>query len=181
MSSNNNWDFLENQYSKLNLEEFSKIDKLHDDAFDPHDVIEEDLSLELLHRVQVLLLLRVQSPDCCSKCAPYLTKNIKLVLDNLLFLSVGPTIVGHLFDHFLWSIFQSVVKHNELLYTLQITVQYENGSGQLRRVRHYTTTIQIYEKHSPLPGFKPGTHHMSQSSSWCATNWAVQAWIWIIC
>ena len=29
-----------------------------------------------------------------------------------IFFNAGPTNVGHLFDHLLWSIFQSVVTHN---------------------------------------------------------------------
>ena len=37
---------------------------------------------------------------------------------------VGPINVGHLFDRPLWSIFQSVVTHNELLHTLKITVHW---------------------------------------------------------
>ena len=38
------------------------------------------------------------------------------------FFYLGPANVGHLFDHLLWSIFQSAVTQKELLYTLKITV-----------------------------------------------------------
>ena len=55
---------------RRHLNEFSKIDKLHDDGLDPHDVVEEDLPLELLHREEVPLLLRVQGPDGGTKLAP---------------------------------------------------------------------------------------------------------------
>ena len=37
---------------------------------------------------------------------------------------IGPTNVGHLFDHLLWYIFQSVIIHNELLL---ISLQTENN------------------------------------------------------
>ncbi len=58
-----------------NLNEFSQIDELHDDGFDPHDVVEEDLPLELLHRVQVLLLLWVQRSNCSPERTPDLGSN----------------------------------------------------------------------------------------------------------
>ena len=37
----------------------------------------------------------------------------------IFFFNFGPTNVVHLFDHLLWSTFQSVVTHNELHHTLQ--------------------------------------------------------------
>ena len=50
---------------------------------------------------------------------------------------VGPTNKGHLFDHPLWSIFQSVVGHIELLYTLKITSLY------IGHVLVYVSEIQL--------------------------------------
>jgi hypothetical protein len=58
------------------LNEFSQVDELHDDGLDPHDVVEEDLPLELLHGVQVPILLRVQGPDGSTVCAPDLWTRI---------------------------------------------------------------------------------------------------------
>ena len=50
-----------------------------------------------------------------------------LTLDRLFF-NVGPTNVGHLFDHILWSIFQSVVTHNKLLKIVGLSVQTSGNS-----------------------------------------------------
>ena len=55
---------------RRHLNEFSKIDKLHDDGLDPHDVVQKDLPFELLNRVKISLLLRVQGPDGGTKLAP---------------------------------------------------------------------------------------------------------------
>ena len=39
-------------------------------------------------------------------------------------IKVGPTNIINLLDHHLWSILQSVVTRNELLYTFKITVHW---------------------------------------------------------
>ena len=39
-------------------------------------------------------------------------------------LNVGPSNVRHLVDHLLWSKLQTVVTHNELFYTLKITLHF---------------------------------------------------------
>lgn len=45
------------------LEIFPDVDGPHDQLFEPHDISNERLSLELDVLLHVLLLLRVQSPD----------------------------------------------------------------------------------------------------------------------
>ena len=52
------------------------------------------------------------------------TEDILVVQHHNTFNFFGPAYVGHLFDHLLWFLFQSVVTHNKLLYTLKTTVSW---------------------------------------------------------
>ena len=76
------------------------------------------------------------------------------ILERQVFFYVSLTNVGHLFNHLLWSIFQSLVIHNELLYTLKITktlrrYQFSNGiwtlpSGDRTTFDHSNSGIVRY-------------------------------------
>ena len=50
-------------------------------------------------------------------------------------------------------------------YILELNIRIQIQINQL---------LIFIEKFSPLPGFEPQT---SRVPSWCATNWAIQAWI----
>ena len=52
------------------LDELSQVDELHDDGLDPHDVVEEDLALELLGHLHVALVLGVERPEGGAQLVP---------------------------------------------------------------------------------------------------------------
>ena len=102
------------------------------------------------------------------------------------FFYVGTPSGVHLFDHFLWSIFQSSIRHNIKQFLQVLTCFMVTFCGQICQSPKYILELYFHiqilinqlliftEKFSPLPEFEPGT---SPVPSRCPTNWAILVWI----
>ena len=109
----------------------------------------------------------------------------KQLMENLNFFYVGPNNVVHLFHHLLWSIFQSVLQAMNSftiwrsLYRLVlgiynmwiISIISHETLRSLQQIQPCSIQIcYVIINNLPLP--------TSVVPSQCATNWAIQAWIW---
>ena len=68
------------------FDKFPEVDKLHDDGLDPHDVVEEDLALELLRDGHVALVLGVEG----AKGGPHLVPDQVELDQDLGVVALGP-------------------------------------------------------------------------------------------
>ena len=123
---------------------------------------------------------------CLSVCL-----SVYLSLLRTFFVKYWPSLGEHLFDHHLgngWKVWSngttSVPKSVPLLLLVMLRVLVFHCISTICQSSKYLLELYIQiqinqllifiEKSSPLTGFEPRT---SRVTRWCATNWAIQAWI----